>query len=265
VRASIDRCPAVRVAETCTGAAGIVDVWYWMYEPVDEETLARAWGDLLAAEERERYQRLRFARDRRLYLATRALVRTVLSQYAAVSPRNWRFETDPSGKPRIAAPEVRPALHFNLANTPGVVTCAVSVAHEHVGIDVERTDRTVDFIGLADRTFAPSESRQLRAMAAADVQRRFFTYWTLKESYVKARGRGLSLPLDRFCFTIDEAAVQVAFDTNTPDEHESAWSFASINIPPSHLIGVAVRTNGAILSLRAAHVVADNPALSIHE
>jgi 4'-phosphopantetheinyl transferase len=253
VRTSIEQCPPVQVAETCTGAPGVVDLWYWMYETVDEAALARAWCDLMAVEERERYERLRFERDRRLFLATRALVRTVLSRYAPVPPGDWRFVADGSGKPRIAAPQVSPDLHFNLANTPGMVICAVSVAHDAVGVDVERIDRTLDFLALANRYFAAPESAQLRRAESFNIARQFFTYWTLKESYVKARGLGLSLPLDAFWFAIDDNAVRIAFDSKEADV-ESAWSFASVDAPPFHLIAVAARTNGAMLSLRAAHM-----------
>jgi 4'-phosphopantetheinyl transferase len=258
VRASIGECPPVRVEQTCEGTPGIVDVWYWIYESFSEATLADGWSELLTVEERERYHRFRFERDRRLYLATRALVRTVLSRYAAVSPGDWRFVADTSGKPRIAAPNVSPALHFNLANTPGIVTCAVSVAHDLIGIDVERIDRTTDFVNLADRYFAPSESREIRAVTPANRPSRFFTYWTLKESYVKARGVGLSFPLDRFSFVVDDNAVRISFHSDA-DDVASAWAFASLYVPPTYLMGVAAKTSGPALSLRVTHVVADRP------
>ena len=140
----------------------------------------------MTADERARHMRFRFERDRRLFLATRLLVRTALSGDAQVVPGDWRFVADRSGKPHIESPAVTPALHFNLANTPGlVVVCAVSVAHELIGVDVERIDRA-DFIGLADRYFSVAEAAALGARAPAERPRRFFEDWTLKESYVKA-------------------------------------------------------------------------------
>jgi len=245
------------VAETRSGAPGIVDLWYWMYEPIDETALAEAWCDRIAVDERERYERFRFERDRRLFLATRALVRTVLSRYAPVAPGEWRFVADGAGKPRIAGPQIFPDLHFNLANTPGLVACVVSAAHDAVGVDVERIDRTLDFVALANRYFAAQESRQLRNAGSFTLARQFFTYWTLKESYVKARGLGLSLPLDAFWFAIGDAAVRIEFDAKAADV-ESAWRFASIDVRPLHLLAVAARTNGAGLSLRAAHLASEH-------
>jgi 4'-phosphopantetheinyl transferase len=189
-----------------------------------------------------------------LFLATRALVRTVLSSYAAVAPADWRFTTGEHGKPRVADPAVGPPIHFNLANTPGLVVCAVSLVHELIGVDVERIDREVEIAGLVERYFSPAEVRALLALPASERSRRFFAYWTLKESYIKARGLGLALPLDRFSFLVDDNAISVVFDARVADD-ATRWRFELLEAPPRHIIAVGVDTGGAALSLRAAHVM----------
>ncbi|MBI4468582.1 MAG: 4'-phosphopantetheinyl transferase superfamily protein [Acidobacteria bacterium] len=252
--ASTEHSPPVSVAETLAGTAGIVDLWYWRCESATESALVESCDPLITPDERDRFKRFRFERDRCLFLATRALVRTVLSRYANVVPGDWRFASDKSGKPRIGHPAITPALHFNLANTAGLVVCVVSVAHEPIGVDAERIDREVDFIGLADRYFSASEACTLRALPSREVPRRFFAYWTLKESYVKARGMGLALPLDQFSFTIAGPVISVAFDPPTAED-ETRWRFALIDASPCHIIAVGANTGGAALSLRATHIV----------
>jgi 4'-phosphopantetheinyl transferase len=121
--------PAVSVAETLTLRQGIVDLWYSFYERVDEPAVLAAHEALMTPAERERHRTFYFERDRRLFLATRTLVRTVLSNYAAVAPADWRFAAGEQGKPRICSPLLAPPIHFNLANTSGLVVCVVSVAH----------------------------------------------------------------------------------------------------------------------------------------
>jgi 4'-phosphopantetheinyl transferase len=49
-------------------------------------------------------------------------------------------------------------------------------------------------MGLAGRYFAPLEVDALGALPAAERLGRFFAYWTLKESYIKARGLGSPCP-----------------------------------------------------------------------
>jgi len=249
VAASVQQYPRVAVAETLSGVPGIVDLWYWFYETTAAAALDDAGLPLMTGDEHERYRRFRFERDRRLFLATRLLVRSVLSRYAEVAPADWRFVADRAGKPRIAEPAVRPTLYFNLANTRGLVVCGITVAHQLIGVDVERTGRTVDYTALASRFFSGAEARDLAALAADRRPRRFFEYWTLKESYVKARGVGLGLPLDQFAFSITGERIAVAFHAPSPDA-ESHWRFALIDAGPEHQVAVGVNTDGAGLSLR---------------
>ena len=139
-----------------------------------DEAVVAAGVSLMTGEEHERYRRLRFAAGRRLFLATRVLVREVLSRYTSVDPAEWRFVADPAGKPRIAQPVVSPTLHFNLANTSGLVVCGVTAAHEAIGVDAERSDRPVDYTALAARFFAPMEADDVRAQPPERRARRFF-------------------------------------------------------------------------------------------
>jgi 4'-phosphopantetheinyl transferase len=251
-RISINQLPAVSIAETLASEKGVVDLWYYFYEDIEAELLA-AYEALLTPDERDRYGSLYFERDRRLFLATRALVRTVLSNYSAVSPADWRFVRNKHGKPVISAPTIAPTIHFNLANTPGLVVCAVSVAQEPIGVDAERIDRKVEAAELADRYFSLSEASRLLALPVAEQTELFFAYWTLKESYLKARGLGLTLPLGQFSFRIDDE-IGVEFDAGFADE-ASSWRFALLDAPPNHMIAISVKTGGAPLSMRGTPVI----------
>jgi len=250
-RVSVDllHLPPIVIAETLAGSPGIVDLWYWFYDPDLTEAVVETGVSWISPEEHERYRRFRFDRDRRLFLATRVLVREVLSRYAAVQPAAWRFVADRSGKPWVSEPEVTPPLHFNLTNTDGLVVCGVSVAHDAVGVDAERVDRKVNYTALAARFFAAVEAEDLRTLPSNHRPRRFFEYWTLKESYIKARGLGLAVPLDQCAFAVEPAGVRISF-MSAELEH-ARWRFTSIDAPPGHLIAVGADTGGHPLSVRA--------------
>ncbi len=125
----------------------------------------------------------------------------MLSRYADVAPRDWPFRIDEHGRPELAArPAGTPDLRFNVSHTNGLVACAVTVGRE-VGVDVEHTGRRLVH-DVAERFFSPREVADLRACPAADQPVVFFDYWTLKESYIKARGLGLALPLRQFSFLL---------------------------------------------------------------
>ncbi len=239
--------PRVCVPETLA-TPGIVDLWYRVGDDPAGEGL-----DLLTPDERERWGRFRFDEDRRMYLAAHVLLRTALSAYAGVPPSAWRFEAGSHGKPSICAPDIPRPISFNLAHTRGLVACAVSVTFEHVGVDVERIDRAVDILGLASRYFAPSEAASLQALASPQRAERFFAFWTLKESYLKARGLGLTLPLDQAVFDIGDAGVQVALGPRLDDDAAS-WRFAAFDLGPGYKAAVGAQTGGAELSLRVTQV-----------
>lgn len=178
-----------------------IDLWCTYISEIDDGSLWPRYAALLTADEHARQARFRFARDQRRFLVTRALVRTILSRYAAVRPEDWRFSDGPRGRPAIAAPPTAPALEFNISHSADLVLLGVTSGRA-LGIDTESiAARAADIEGL-DRYFAPEESAALLALPPGERRRRFFELWTLKESYIKARGMGLAIALDAFRFEL---------------------------------------------------------------
>ncbi|MBM4258887.1 MAG: 4'-phosphopantetheinyl transferase superfamily protein [Deltaproteobacteria bacterium] len=217
-----------------------VHLWYTFPESLTDPELLSRYHALMTPEERERQQRFRFEKGRHEYLVTRALVRTVLSRYADVAPDVWRFVNNEYGRPAIASPLQSPPLCFNLSHTDGLIVCLVALDRE-VGVDVENLERPGETVEIADRFFSPIEARALRMLPEEQQRRRFFDYWTLKESYIKARGMGISLPLEQFSFHLDAGCpVRIFFDPRMQDNPRS-WQFAQLQVSDGHLIAIAVR------------------------
>jgi 4'-phosphopantetheinyl transferase len=216
-----------------------VHLWYAVPESVEGEERQAAARALLTATEEEQRHRYRFERDRTLFLATRMLVRTTLSLYADVAPRDWRFTVGEHGRPEIGWPLTAPPLQFNLAQTNGLVVCAVGRGRP-LGVDVENLSREAP-IGLIDRVFAPSEAAAFHELPADLRTERFFEHWTLKESYVKARGLGLSLPLEQIAFRLfPERPPRVAFGPEITDEPDS-WQFVQLRPTRWHTVALCVQ------------------------
>lgn len=204
---------------------------------------------LLDYEERRRHGRFIFDQHRRLYLVAHALVRTTLSRYADLPPERWEFVTNNYGRPEIANPLPGASLRFNLSHTRGMAVCGVTRDRD-LGVDVEDVERKNLTVAIADRYFSPQEVQDLRQLPEHQQHRRFFDYWTLKEAYIKARGMGLSLPLDKFsyCLRRDDAAalprsVSIAFDPDIRDDPED-WRFAQYFLEPRFAVAVAARCGG---------------------
>jgi 4'-phosphopantetheinyl transferase len=223
------------------------EVHVWLVEPeqIEEPRLLEAYLGLLSPEEREKQRRFHFERHQRQYLVSHALVRLTLSRYAPVEPRAWSFVTNEYGCPRVEG-EGSAGLRFNLSHTDGMAMVAVA-RDVDVGVDVEDALRKGETVALAERFFAPSEVAALRALEVPRQRERFFEYWTLKEAYIKARGMGLSLPLEQFAFELRPGEhPRIAFDPRLKDEPE-AWHFVQLRPSTRHLAAVAVRRPRSLL------------------
>jgi 4'-phosphopantetheinyl transferase len=235
---------------------GRVDFWFTPLARIADEALVDACWKVLSGDEAERARRFAFDRDRRLYVVAHALVRTVLSRYADVAPGQWRFKTVGHGKP-IVDPAHGVPLRFNLSHTRGMAVCGVTVAGS-LGVDVEFLGRQRSDLKLARRYFAPAESDTLVGLAPEEMHRRFLDYWTLKESYIKAIGAGLSLPLDSFAFRLSREQPPAIWFTS-PEENPQSWQFAQMQLGPEHVAALALECDAGPLVVHAAEAFPLSP------
>ena len=144
-------------------------------------------------------------------------------------------------------------LRFNLTHSDGIVACAISVRIE-LGIDAENMNRARSPMDIARSVFAPSELAALERAPQTAREELFFAFWTLKEAYVKARGLGLSLPLDRFAFTIGESDLPTIAFHRDLDDDPADWQFQLYRIDHERMLSVAAHNHGvpSRITLRSA-------------
>jgi len=226
-----------------------VDLWIVFTSDVDDDLLGE-YGLLLSLEERSRARRFHFDRDRRAHVIARGLVRTALCRYAPLSPEEWRFETNRYGRPALSPDQFAAApLTFNLSHTDGMIVLAVR-RELAVGVDVENVWRHRVSCEIADRFFSAAEAATLRMASPDELQVRFFEYWTLKESYVKARGAGLSIPLDQFSFTFPSGAhIGLEMDGALGDT-PARWRLWQFRPSAEHLVSVCAERAWDRLNVR---------------
>lgn len=225
------------------------DVRLWLAFPDQaSETALESFAAVLSAEETARMNRFHFPEDRRLYLTAHALVRRALSCVEpGVSPERWRFVAGPHGRPEIVPGLATQPLRFNLSHTRGLAACAITVGRD-VGIDVECLAKRVFDADLACRIFSGDEMRALEALPEVGRHERFYCLWTLRESYMKARGLGLALPLDQFSFDLDARdpagtdvhGIRILLDDRVGDRPDS-WHFELWRPAVHHRLALAVR------------------------
>jgi 4'-phosphopantetheinyl transferase len=221
-----------------------LDVWVWLTGRLDA-TAVESLRSVLSPAERSRADRFVFARDKRDYVASHALLRHVLSRDGPSAAHEWTFVADVHGKSSLVAAQAGdPPLVFNLSHTRGLVACAVARG-TRIGIDVEQVDSSVNAPAIARTHFAAAEVAMLASTPAAELAARFAEVWTLKEAYVKGLGTGLwaAHPLDSFAFSFDDrtglrCAVAAAAEAEVPVV--VPWQFALAIPSPGYRMAVAI-------------------------
>ncbi len=142
-------------------------------------------------EKRTRVRRFLRWEDAHRGLFADLLIRRHIVESLGMKNQEISFSFNEFGKPSLVGEE---GFHFNLSHSGIWVVCAID--REPVGVDVEKV-APIDF-GISRNFFNEDEHLDLMSHNEPDKLSYFFTLWTLKESYIKAEGKGLSIPLDSF-------------------------------------------------------------------
>jgi len=241
-----------------------LDLWLCDVKCIDDDVLIDEYRSILDASELAKEQFFRFPADRLRYLVTRALARTVLSRYVETKPYEWEFSTSPFGRPVVVnAGFGLLDIHFNISHTQDMIIMAVSRGGE-VGIDIETIRPDEPLVDEAQRFFAPAEIAALNKVPTSQKAYRFFEYWTFKESYIKALGMGIYLPLDKFAFHFpDDYSVAIEIEADLHDRAES-WHFFQFMPTSSHLVAVCAQSDGVpIPSLHIRQIVPQREVVAL--
>ena len=202
----------------------------------------------LTADELARVKRFHFTEDRARFIAARGVLRDILARYLGTEANQVCFRYSSHGKPSLAAGSQRggqrkPPLHFNLSHTSDLALVAIARGRR-VGVDIEsmRTDIAQDLI--AARSFSPREQARLRALPIHLKAQGFFNCWTRKEAYIKARGEGLSLPLDQFDVSLAPGEPARLLHVEGNAEEASRWTLAELVPRPSYVATLVVEGHG---------------------
>ena len=185
----------------------------------------------LTDDERARARRFKFDVHRNRFLRSRAFLRTTIARYCQTEAERLELELEDNGKPFVKNAPVA----FNLSHSADVAVLGVARMSE-IGVDVECFDRSIEFIDIAKRYYAPSEVARLKKLDRPGQRDLFFRLWTSKEAAMKATGEGLR---------IDPRTIEVKLtDTLRPARYEGRFH-------PWHLANEDIQELGATVSIAA--------------
>ena len=188
-----------------------VDVWRANLDVTPGEL--RVLSAALSKDEMDRASQFRFVRHRNLFIASRGILRRILSRYVQAESHELELRSSPSGKPQLNCDG--PKIEFNLSHSGALALYAV--AQRQLGIDVEQIDPRFVTSEVAAIVLSKREFAEFSALPELARTRVFFTIWTCKEAYLKANGKGLAGDLKNIEVGLDDVYSRLL------DDGEKTW------------------------------------------
>ena len=142
----------------------------------------------------------------------------------------------------IEFPKLPKPLYFNISHSKNRIAAAVS-RHPSIGVDIEFVSPKREFVKIAQRYFSIPEVKTMLCLSPASQLSRFYDLWTLKESYLKASGSGLIIPLRQFSFSFPQnEKVDITFD-NKLNEKPDDWNFWQFDDGENYRLALALKPN----------------------
>lgn len=187
---------------------------------------------LVSEEKKNRINRFFRWEDAQRTLTAELLVRLVACSSLNLRNTDLVFTKNKYKKPFLSVPGT---LFFNISHSGTWVVAAFS-KYVEVGIDVEKIKKT-DF-SIAKRFFSKDEYHYI--METPDEYRHevFYDLWTLKESYIKAVGKGLYQGLDTFSILFTNGNIRLK---GVPQD--SHFSFKQYSIDKNYKLSVCAAGN----------------------
>ena len=187
----------------------MIYTYYIDISQFENEQLFREKLNLLSPYRQQKIAILKHDKDKNRSLGAGIALDHALETYG-LKEKSVEYEFGEWGKPSL---KYHPNIHFSLSHSGDYAIC--SIGDRAMGNDIELIKP--GHLKVADRFFAKEELDWMRSKPDEDeITRRMFRIWTMKESFLKATGKGISLPLGDFAVVVDEEndkiRVQHAFN-----------------------------------------------------
>jgi len=174
------------------------------------------------------------------FVISQGALRMLLSGYLEIPAKSVKLGRRSKGKPYSID---NPTLFFNMSHSGKLVVIAFSLKGE-LGIDVEQIRPLPDLDDMIARNFTPREIKFINAQPDEKINR-FFRFWTIKESYLKAIGEGMRLSPDNLEFAIENDQIRQVSIKGFFDQED--WKFKEFSSSTDYVGTISYNQNNAIL------------------
>ena len=178
-------------------------IWYFDIESVSNEI--EYYKGFLSSEEIAKADRFKFTKDKTISILARGALRILSGRYLHMSPNTIKFKYGKYGKPDYGLPV---PVKFNVSHSGNFIVIAF-VKNSQLGVDIELIRRDFNVLDIAENFFSKMEIKTLHDVDKDDVFKAFYRCWTRKESFIKAKGSGLSFPLASFTVSLNDEEAKL--------------------------------------------------------
>jgi 4'-phosphopantetheinyl transferase len=229
----------------------------WQISLAGDDASVHVGFETLSNAERERAMRFAFPHLRRRWVIAHVALRQILASYLACPPWRVQFRSQKHGKPYLHLARGSQPLHFNLTHSEDLALVGVTRIAP-LGIDVEHIRPVPDALELAAQFFCREELRDLQACAPRELPVAFFRCWTRKEAFLKAQGKGLSIPLNHVCVSFMTGAPARFLWIQGEPSAVSNWQLHNLSLQEGYVGALAMRSAGACaLQIRTYEATGD--------
>lgn len=170
-------------------AKSTIEIWQANLDECSQ--FQQTYWSVLSPDEQQRANRLVKPQDKSRFVVARGILRYLLGQYLNLKPQAIIFDYLARGKPILAASHHCSKLQFNVSHSQQLALYAFVQSDYGIGIDVEWVRAIPNFCKMVQRFLTQKESAYLLSLPPSLQQTTFFQFWTAKEAYLKAIGKGL--------------------------------------------------------------------------
>ncbi len=188
---------------------------------------------MLSYNEKKQAQRFVFTQHRECFIVVHGILRQLLANYLSTSPETIDIIYNSYGKPGVEN------INFNISHSQDLALFAFTKNFD-VGVDIEFVKK--DFVGddIACRFFSEHEIQALLKLSIPERTLAFFNCWTRKEAFIKAIGKGLSFPLNKFDVDIGYSRKSLLLNVRNDAYKTSDWKLIDLNPPQNYAAALAV-------------------------
>jgi 4'-phosphopantetheinyl transferase len=207
----------------------MADILYTCFQSKLEDAVYKRFFAKLPSDIQSRINRYVRWQDRQAGIFGKLLLSAGLEKYGHPSDCLTKLLYNKFGKPFLDK-----KIDFNISHSGEYAVCAVT-GRGAVGIDIEKI-RNIDLSDF-ERYMTPHEWEHIKN--SENPYEKFYEYWTLKESVMKAYGQGLSVPLKDIC--VDKERVSL---------YETIWFVKEVSLHCDYKCHIAVNVTPFELNIK---------------